>query len=37
MGIDYRIVNGYVYIAPKTVTDPEQIAERDVLPGAGRP
>ena len=28
MGIDYRIVNGYVYITPNAVTDPEQIAER---------
>ena len=28
MGIDYRIVNGYVYITGNPVTDPEQIAER---------
>ncbi len=28
MGIDYRIVNGYVYISGNPVTDPEQIAER---------
>ncbi len=28
MGIDYRIVNGYVYITPNAVTDPELIAER---------
>ena len=28
MGIDYRIVNGYVYITPNAVTDPDLIAER---------
>jgi pyruvate,water dikinase len=28
MGIDYRIVNGYVYISGNPVTDPDQIAER---------
>jgi pyruvate,water dikinase len=28
MGIDYRILNGYVYISASPVTDPEQIAER---------
>ncbi len=28
MGIDYRIVNGYVYISGNPVTDPAQIAER---------
>ncbi|MGH2835303.1 MAG: PEP-utilizing enzyme [Solirubrobacteraceae bacterium] len=28
MGIDYRIVNGYVYISGNPVTDPERIAER---------
>jgi pyruvate,water dikinase len=28
MGIDYRIVNGYVYISGNPVTDPEQMAER---------
>ena len=28
MGIDYRIVNGYVYISGNPVTDPELIAER---------
>jgi pyruvate, water dikinase len=28
MGIDYRIVNGYVYISGNPVTDPNQIAER---------
>ena len=28
MGIDYRVVNGYVYISGNPVTDPEQIAER---------
>jgi phosphohistidine swiveling domain-containing protein len=28
MGIDYRIVNGYVYISVNPVTDPEKIAER---------
>ena len=25
MGVDYRIVNGYVYISPNPVTDPEKI------------
>jgi pyruvate,water dikinase len=28
MGVDYRVVNGYVYISPSPVTDPEKIAER---------
>jgi pyruvate, water dikinase len=28
MGIDYRIVNGYVYISGNPVTDPDQISER---------
>ena len=28
MGIDYRIVNGYVFITPNAVTDPQLIAER---------
>ena len=28
MGIDYRIVNGYVFITPNAVTDPELIGER---------
>ncbi len=28
MGIDYRIVNGYVYITGNPVTDPDKIAER---------
>jgi pyruvate,water dikinase len=28
MGVDYRVVNGYVYISPNPVTDPEKIAER---------
>jgi phosphohistidine swiveling domain-containing protein/DNA-binding transcriptional ArsR family regulator len=28
MGIDYRIVNGYVYISGNPVTDPEKVAER---------
>ena len=28
MGIDYRVVNGYVYISVNGVTDPAQIAER---------
>jgi pyruvate,water dikinase len=28
MGIDYRVVNGYVYITGNPVTDPEKIAER---------
>ena len=28
MGIDYRVVNGYIYISGNPVTDPAQIAER---------
>ena len=28
MGIDYRIINGYVYISGNAVTDPELIAQR---------
>jgi len=28
MGIDYRIVNGYVYISGNPVTDPDKVAER---------
>ena len=28
MGVDYRVVNGYVYISANPVTDPEKIAER---------
>ena len=28
MGIDYRIVNGYVYISGNPVTDPEKVGER---------
>ncbi len=28
MGIDYRVVNGYVYISGNPVTDPEKMAER---------
>ena len=28
MGVDYRVVNGYVYISPNPVTDPELIGER---------
>jgi phosphohistidine swiveling domain-containing protein len=28
MGIDYRCVNGYIYISANPVTDPEKIAER---------
>ena len=28
MGIEYRVVNGYVYITPNAVTDPEKLAER---------
>src|ERR671923_180923 len=28
MGVDYRIVNGYVYISPNPITDPDRIAER---------
>jgi phosphohistidine swiveling domain-containing protein len=28
MGIDYRVVNGYIYISGNPVTDPDKIAER---------
>ncbi len=28
LGIDHRIINGYLYVSPNAVTDPEQIAER---------
>src|SRR3954451_3380185 len=28
MGVDYRVVNGYVYISPNPVTDPDKIVER---------
>ena len=28
MGIDYRIINGYVYISGNPVTDPQKMAER---------
>jgi pyruvate, water dikinase len=28
MGIDYRVINGYVYISGNPVTDPAKIAER---------
>jgi pyruvate,water dikinase len=28
LGIDHRIVNGYVYTSPNTITDPEEIARR---------
>jgi len=28
MGIDYRVINGYVYISGNPVTDPDKIAER---------
>ena len=28
MGVDYRVVNGYVYISPNPVTDPDKMAER---------
>ena len=28
MGIDYRVINGFIYISGNPVTDPEKIAER---------
>ena len=28
MGIDQRLINGYIYVSPNGVTDPEQIAKR---------
>jgi pyruvate,water dikinase len=30
LGIDHRIINGYLYISPNTISDPEQIAARAV-------
>ena len=37
MGIDYRIVNGYVYISGNPVTDPAKIARAGgVLPASRR-
>jgi pyruvate, water dikinase len=30
LGIDYRILNGYAYLAPVTVVDPELVQERGV-------
>ena len=30
LGIDHRIVNGYLYISPNTITDPKLIEERVV-------
>lgn len=37
LGWDYRIVNGYLYVSPNGVTDPEEIARRmqSFLPRAG--
>ncbi len=29
MGIDQRVVNGYIYVSPNGVTDPDQIAARN--------
>lgn len=31
MGIDHRIINGYLYISPNAVTDPSIVAERREL------
>ena len=31
LGLDVRVVNGYVYISPLGVTDPEKIAERTAI------
>ena len=28
IGIDHRIINGYLYVSPNAVTDPQKIAER---------
>lgn len=28
IGIDHRVINGYLYISPNAVSDPQQIAER---------
>ena len=29
MGIDQRLVNGYIYVSPNSVTDPDRIAARN--------
>ena len=31
LGIDQRIVNGYLYISPNSITDPDLIAQRAEL------
>lgn len=31
LGIDHRVINGYVYISPNSVTDPEIIEKRKAL------
>jgi pyruvate,water dikinase len=28
LGLDHRVVNGYVYVSPNVITDPEEIARR---------
>lgn len=30
-GIDHRVVNGYVYVSPNTVDDPDEVARRAAL------
>ena len=36
LGIDQRIVNGYLYISPNSITDPDLIAKRAELFTAAR-
>ncbi|MCW2510115.1 MAG: PEP-utilizing protein mobile subunit [Modestobacter sp.] len=33
MGLDHRVVNGYVYVSPTAITDPEEIARRATVFG----
>ena len=37
MGIDYRCINGYIYISGNPVTDPAKVAERAEHSRTGRP
>jgi pyruvate,water dikinase len=31
LGVEHRVVNGYVYISPKGITDPDEIARRSTF------
>ena len=37
IGIDHRVINGYLYISPNAVTDPAKIAERAPITMRARP